>query len=644
MLGMQKVRKNKIKFRKNNFTKEEKNLLVNSMHKDDTFFVKGKGYLGSEIRETEGKERIKICEAIQSYQIRKLKLQQELFKFNIESIPSELLAFLLDEKSLRYKMLPDPVMENPQAGVEQLIAKQQQLHSLLRMDILTKRLNNFFKAQKRIVMMEQMKDNALQWDEVKQSALRNEYKQLKGMVKGPLDNKQQIETEILELTKKIDITTKKTLKNTEEILTTVQSMDKTMKQGFAKVLKRIDKLEETLLSAIKSKKRNLLNDLILTETDENDVWRYGIAGMKAFDFTRDSDELDFWNWNEFQSPMISWNVFFRIVFYNTYRAISAMVINAFGGKAEFTAAQYFQEFGQAITIWISAVAKLVFSAVKNLSLAAVSFVTMDWSKTMVYAGKLVCSIVMAMAGELIVGVVAHGGLGSVMATFGKGLAYLVSGVQQYAFHSIISIGVSFLDAIWYSITGFTVVGGGSYDSLLYTQLRLGIDYIASSLYDLMPKYPGYEARISIRTLINVGGRALMDLLSSIYAMLMRFISTPKPIEAVQEALEVVAQNPKANVDKVIETATCASDEAIKSQLDTLKEYFTNQQSWGDWFNNKKIELPADLERYREWMNLSVEITPKWVMVTVTSDGKTLLMLQKHADMLYTCKEFKQLKF
>jgi hypothetical protein len=641
------------KFRKNNYTKEEKLLLAKSIHADDEFLFE-KYIKGAVIQKMATKKStarfIRICEAIRSYQIRKLKLQQELFKFDIESLPSELLAFLLDEDSMRYQIIPVDRYENPQDDMESLIAKQQQLHSLLRMDILTKKLGNFFKAQKRVTMMEQMKGNKLQWDDTNQAALNTEYKLLNAIVRSPYDRRYELEEQILINLKKIDKTTTDTNKKVTKILATVQEMDETMKKGFQQVLTRIDKLEKDLLKAINANsKGHILDDLILTEADDKGIWRYGIADMKPFTFSGDSDgELDVWNWSEFQSPMVAWNVFFRVAFYNSYRAIKALVTTLMGGESDFTVEQYFKEFGQAIAVWISAVAKLIYSAIKNITLMSFSVLNLDVKSFYKHGAKLVCSIVMATVGEMMVAAVSHGAMGSALSAFGSNLGYLVKGVQRHAFRSIISICVSFLDSIWYTITGFTVVGGGSYDSILYTRLRLGIDSMANALYNFMPKYPGSNLTFSVRDGINRVGKLLIQLFQYIYTTYIKWLGTPEPVKAVQAALKEVAVNPQANVEKVIETATCASDNAIKDNLDNLKQYFVDQQAWGDWFMKRKIELPADLERYRKWMKLEITFhpsnSPKYVMAVVTHDGKTLLMLKEHAEMCKTSKQYKLLKF
>jgi len=658
-------------FRKNNYTKEEKELLAKSIPKNATFAytmsngrrrtIKGSNLVDFSKETPEPKLYRVICEKIRDYQVRKLQLQQQLFTYDLESLPVKMLSFLMDEKSLKFQINPDYIDLDPNPQeleekmkytssndgskyAEYLIERQQRLHSMLRINMLSEKMRNFFKAQKRISMMQNMKDNTKQWDinEVDTQKLETEFNLLDMMIDTPNSKRerQRVETEIYKMSKDLKNVLKVTrdnnklnkeiLENTEKILTRVEELDLSMKKGFQSVLTRIDSLEETLLSAIKdSKKKHILDDLILTETDDRGVWRYGIGELKPLSFTGDGDELmEFWDWNEFQSPLIAWNVFYRVVFYNTYRAIAALITNLLGGESDFTVNQYFQEFGQAIAVWISAIAKLMFSAIKNLTMMGVSLFAGDMKKLMLYGAKLTCSIVMAMCGELMVGYVAHGALGSTLAVFGAGISSSVRGIHRFAFHSICSTVFSILDSMVYFVTGFTVIGGGSYDSFLYTKLRLGIDSVADYMYNLMPNFPNTNVRISVRGMMNKVIGAIMNILSEIYYQCIYWLGTPEPVKAVKDALKEVAENEVVDVEKVIDTAQCVSDNAIKDQLSTVKDYYVNQQSWGDWFAGDPIKLPPNLERYRKWMKLtSVYNMKEFTMHVVTHDGGTLLMLK-----------------
>lgn len=659
-------------FRKDNFTKEEKILLARSIPKNATFLwgikrngarktIKGSTLVNLGNRSPEPEQYRYICEKIHIYQIRKLKLQQQLFTYDLESLPVEMLSFLMDEKSIKFQIVPiENIGVNPQetaakdvVKVEYMIERQQRLQSMLRINILSEKMRQFFKAQKRISMMEQMKNNTKKWGDEDSKHLYDEFIKLDMLINTPnsKQEREKVEDEIIAISKDLknvlQVTldnnklNKQILKNTETILTKVQELDLKMTKGFKKVLDRIDALEETLLSAIKqSKSKHILDNMFLTEKDKRGVWRYGIGELQPRSFTGDSDELyEFWDWNEFQSPLIAWNAFFRVVFYNSYRAISAMVTNLFGGRSEFTATLYFQEFGQAISIWISAIAKLIFSAVKNISMAVISVINLDFKSFMTYGAKLAVSMIMAFAGEVMVGWVAGGAMGTTLAIFSSSLVSTVKGVHSYAFHSICSIAFSCLDMMLYSFTGYTTIGNGSYDSFLYTQLRLGIDAFAEVLYNLMPKYPGSDTSVSLRGLLGTIIRSFIDACNFMYTQYIYWLGTPKPVQAIKTALKEVAENPSVDVKKVVETAQCASKSAIQNQLETVKQYYADQQSWGDWFKGEPLDLPADLKRYFKWegvVNMSVAYNNKeFVMSVVTYDGKTLLMLKDDRENLYT---------
>jgi len=657
-------------------TQDDKKLLLSTIRDDDQFLFDfdGKRRSGSALRQmmaatestTKAKEAKKnvIYKEILSYLTDKKKLQDQLFKFYPKTLPEELLDFLVDEESAqsapglstlkkmnaaaKKEMSGETKEREPTDVKSQLnekIAKYNQLCSIERMTTPAHLLQQANFVVKKLRVVDQMSKNTLEWNEKDHSDLREEYKRLSAIVKKPnveeyLKALRDGQTEALKGIKRIEEQVGRIEKIVTETLGYVKDTNKRLKE-FQK--EAMDKL-----NALIAETDSIWNNMALTATTSDGKAKYPLLGRdKPFSLGGDETQntLDFRRWGEFQSPLVAWNAFIHIAFTNTFNAVSALVTNLTGGKSDFTVSKYLSELRDAMYIWISALLNLIFNTVSNVVMGTVSLISFDFKSAIIHLAKIGCSFMMALGAELVLAYVTHGALGSTLATFGSGLEYLVVGVQRYAFHYIVSIGVSTIDLIWYILTGFSPVSGGSYDTFLYTQIRLGIDSMASTMYGFMPMYPLSTVRVSFRGLINTVFRSLMEMFQSMYIFYIKYISSGT-ITATQKAMEKVATSINVDTVKVIETATCASNEYKKELLMKVLDGYKNSQSYWDWFQGNSVEVPKNILRYLNSLGFGKEelaqmlknvvssnVKPQWVMATITRDGGTLLMLKEHADLI-----------
>jgi len=656
-------------------TTENKKLLLSTLRDDDQFLFEfdRKARSGSKLRQmmgtkskTKGKEDEKnlIYDEIQVYLTDKKKLQDELFKFDPKTLPEELLDFLVDEEpaqsapglstlkkinaTSKKEMSVETKEREPTDVKSQLnesIAKYAQLCSIERMTAPARLLQQAIFVLKKMRVVEQMGKNQLEWNEKVQRDLRKKYIRLSAIVKNPNDE---------DRLKAIQAAQEETLKGIGRIEKTVGRIETIVTEtlGYVKDtnkrLKEFQKEAMDKLNALIAGTDSIWNNMALTATTSNGKAKYPFLGRdKPFSLGgyETQNTLDFRRWGEFQSPLVAWNAFIHIAFTNTFNAVSALVTNLTGGKSDFTVSKYLGELRDAMYIWISALLNLIFNTVSNVVMGTVSLISFDFKSAIIHLAKIGCSFMMALGAELVLAYVTHGALGSTLATFGSGLEYLVVGVQRYAFHYIVSIGVSTIDLIWYILTGFSPVSGGSYDTFLYTQIRLGIDSMASTMYNFMPRYPLSTVRVSFRGLINTVFRSLMEMFQSMYIFYIKYISSGT-ITATQKALKEVATNVNVDTVKVIETAMCASNESKKELLMEVLNGYKNSQSYYDWFRGNAVEVPKNILRYLNTLGFGEEelaqmlknvaisnVKPQWVMATITRDGGTLLMLKEHADLI-----------